>query len=261
MAIENARLFELEYDLAATGKVLDVRAIQRIQQEVGGVKAVVLDDALQHRRLDAGLNILLTTWDHPYCEDALLPAGRLRDLPGRAKAAHVVVVTKCPGLPDGSEQQRWRTRLGLSAGQTLFFTGIAYEDLRWLGPATGSTTGAMPAEPQSCLLFTGIADPRPLVDHVRQHFMQVEHVAFPDHHAFSKADLRHLAERYAKFAAGPNMLVTTEKDAARLGSVIAGSALEGLPLATIGMRAVVLNEPDRFADLIHRHVGAHPAHR
>jgi hypothetical protein len=57
------------------------------------------------------------------------------------------------------------------------------------------------------------------------------------------------------------MLVTTEKDATRLGSVLAGSPLDGTPLATIAMRAVILNEPERFADLIRRHVGPHPAHR
>ena len=41
-----------------------VRAIDRIQREVPDAKVVVLDDAFQHRRLDAGLNILLTTWKH-----------------------------------------------------------------------------------------------------------------------------------------------------------------------------------------------------
>ncbi|MFN3874936.1 MAG: tetraacyldisaccharide 4'-kinase, partial [Flavobacteriales bacterium] len=88
----------------------------------------------------------------------------------------------------------------------------------------------------------------------------VEHLAFPDHHAFTRADLERIAKRYATFAPGPKTLVTTEKDAARLGS-LKGTPLEGLPLASIGMRAVILNEPERFAELIRDHVATHPAHR
>jgi len=70
-----------------------------------------------------------------------------------------------------------------------------------------------------------------------------------------------LADVFGSFAAGPKTLITTEKDAARLRSLIPGSPLEGLPLAVIGIRTVILNEPERFADLIRTHVATHPAHR
>ncbi len=241
-----------------------VKAIEQIQQEVPGAKAVVLDDALQHRRLDAGLNILLTTFQRPYCDDALLPAGTLRDVRSRARAAQVVVVTKCPALPSAAEQQRWRERLGLAAEQRLFFAGIAYSPAA--GRPNGSTLQDLRNEDSgipttTVLLFTGIADPAPLVDHLRSRYRTVHHQPFPDHHPFTTTDLRALADRFHKFAPGPKTLITTEKDAARLRSVITGSPLEGLPLAVIGMRTVFLNEPERFADLIRRHVGTHPAHR
>jgi len=245
-----------------------VKAVERIQHEVPGVKAVLLDDAFQHRRLDAGLNILLTTWRRPWCDDALLPAGRLRDLNSRRKAAQIAVVTKCPALPSAQEQQQWRKRLLLADGQELFFAGIEYEELKWkvgsqqlaVGNGQSATSRAtiegdclLPAA--NCLLFTGIADPQPLLDHLRK-TATVEHLAFPDHHAFSRADLERIAQRYATFAPGPTTLVTTEKDAARLGS-LKGSPVERLPLATIGMRAVILNEPERFAELLRRHVASH----
>ncbi len=244
-----------------------VKAIALIQRTVPGAQAVVLDDALQHRRLDAGLNILLTTWQRPYCDDALVPAGRLRDLPLRAKAAPIVVVTKCPALPSADEQLRWRERLGLRKEQRLFFAGIAYQEPAPLaghghpGPAAGPPHADHPWSATQGLLFTGIADPAPLLAHLRGHFAHVEHVAFPDHHRFSTADLRGLAERFRIFAPGPKVLITTEKDAARLRSVLPGSPLGAAPTVVIGMRAVILNEPDRFADLIRQHVATHPAHR
>ena len=111
----------------------------------------------------------------------------------------------------------------------------------------------------SLLLFTGIADPQPLLEQLRK-TSTVEHLAFADHHAFTRAELERIAQRYATFAPGPKTLVTTEKDAARLGS-LKGTPLENLPLATIGMRAVILNDLERFSEHIRRHVGPHQAHR
>lgn len=241
-----------------------VSAIERIQLDVPEVKAVVLDDALQHRKLDAGLNILLTTWQRPWSDDALLPAGRLRDLPSRRKAAQIVVVTKCPSLPSEADQRHWRERLRLRPDQALFFSGIAYAEPSLFvgrGPNNEARTTNNDLRTTSALLFTGIADPTPLVEHVKGLFARTEHITFPDHHPFGPADLQRLADRSIKFAPGPNRLVTTEKDAMRLRSVIAGSPLEGLPVLVIGMRTIILNEPERFADLIRLHVATHPAHR
>ena len=43
------------------------------------VDAILLDDAFQHRHVKAGLNILLTDYHRLFCDDTLLPAGRLRE--------------------------------------------------------------------------------------------------------------------------------------------------------------------------------------
>ena len=241
-----------------------VKAIGVIQQEVPGVKVVVLDDGLQHRRLKAGLNMLLTTFQRPYCDDALFPAGTLRDLPSRANAAQIVVVTKCPALPSTDEQRQWRERLGLKEAQELYFSGIVYDEIMVGVPQKGGDrplSSHYDPHTTNLLLFTGIADPTPLLAHLRRRYAQVEHKAFPDHHRFTPADLQALAERFHKFAAGPKALITTEKDAARLRPVLKGSPLEGLPITVIGMRTVILNEPDRFDELIRRHVGTHTTHR
>lgn len=235
-----------------------VKAIEHIQREVPGVKAVVLDDALQHRRLNAGLNILLTTAQRPYCDDALIPAGTLRDVQSRAEAAQVLVVTKCVDVPTGQEQAQWRKRLHLDADQQLFFAGIEYNEPRTID---GTTYVGGIGQAASALIFTGMVQPEPFVMHVRSLFGTIEHIAFPDHHAFAPADLQRLADVFGSFAAGPKTLITTEKDAARLRSVIKGSPLEGLPLAVIGMRTIILNDPERFAELIRHHVATHPAHR
>lgn len=235
-----------------------VKAIDVIRSQVPEVKAIVLDDALQHRPLDAGLNILLTTFQRPYADDALLPAGNLRDLRSRANAAQVVVVTKCPALPTAHEQLRWRERLDLKADQQLYFATIGYHEARDLnGDALKMPLG----EAVSALLFTGIVQPEPLLGHVRSLCRTVEHLAFPDHHHYTQADLKRLAAVFGNFAAGPKTLITTEKDAARLRSVIKGGPLEATSIAVIGMRTMILNEPERFEALIQDHVRTYQAHR
>lgn len=234
-----------------------VAGIQAIAERAPDVRAVVLDDAFQHRPLQAGLNIVLTTWHRPWFKDHLLPAGNLRDLPGRARKADAVIVTKCPALPTPEEQHRWRRRLGLRAEQALFFSGLEYDAPRSI---TGGAEAPLGPE-AAALLFTGIADAAPLEAHVRSLFGTVRHLGFGDHHAFSARDLGKLAQVFSSFATAQKTLITTEKDAARLGPALHSGPLRGLPIAVIGVRAIMLNEPHAFHALIRSHVATHPTHR
>jgi tetraacyldisaccharide 4'-kinase len=238
-----------------------VKAIEMIGSSVADLQAVVLDDAFQHRRLKAGMNILLTTWHRPWSRDALIPAGSLRDIPARARNAEMVVVTKCPAPPGRDEELRWRKELRLHDGQQLFFSGIEYLPPTPFHEATGRQFVWPARGMASILLFTGIADPDPLATHLRQHARTFEHIRFPDHHCFTQSDLRRLAAQFSKFAPGPKVLVTTEKDATRLANDMSGTPLAGLPLAVAGMRAVILNDPERFGETIRAYVGTDKTHR
>lgn len=235
-----------------------VAGIAAIRQAAPEVKAVVLDDAFQHRRLKAGVNILLTTWQRPWYKDHLLPAGSLRDLPGRASRADAVIVTKCPALPSSDEQHTWHERLGLGPAQPLFFSGLRYAVPRSLHDSTMTVkTGPGTA----ALLVTGIADPAPMLAHIKTLFERVEHMAFPDHHVFSPADQQRIALRFVSFAGLEKTVITTEKDAARLGPALISGPLEDIPIAVIGIQAEILNDPHVFTALLRSHVATHPAHR
>ena len=235
-----------------------VAGIDAIRTTAPEVKAVILDDAFQHRKLKAGVNIVLTTWQKPWFKDHLLPAGTLRDLTGRARQADAVVVTKCPANPSPDEQRRWRERLRLLPAQQLFFSGLNYSAPRSLHDSTMTVkTGPGTA----ALLVTGIAEPAPLLEHVKSLFPTVEHIAFPDHHAFSPADQQRIALRFVSFAGLEKTLITTEKDAARLGPALMNGPLEDIPIAVIGIQAEILNDPHAFTALLRSHVATHPAHR
>ena len=171
---------------------------------------IVLDDAFQYRRLRATLNIVLVDFHRPVFKDRLLPCGRLRDLPGRLKAAQVVIVTKCPAELSDQERAQWRRNLKLSSEQSLFFTTLQYGTPLPVFPEADSHY----LYAKQCTVLTGIANDAPLRSYLSDTYKISQHLRFPDHHAYSKADLRTIGR--AIQASATSCLFTTEKDAQRL---------------------------------------------
>ena len=86
------------------------------------MNVVLLDDAFQHRPIIAGLNILLTEYQHLYCDDFLFPAGTLRDIKSAAKRAQIIVVSKSPMNLEEREKQQIIRKLKPTNGQKVFFS-------------------------------------------------------------------------------------------------------------------------------------------
>ncbi|MBO4475635.1 MAG: tetraacyldisaccharide 4'-kinase [Bacteroidales bacterium] len=187
---------------------------------------IVLDDAYQYRRLQASLNVVLTDYSRPVTRDSLLPFGRLRDLPRRLYDADIVIVTKCPYELEDSEKQDFAAVLGFESldPQTciavrrgrripLLFTGLEH----------GAPEPVFPdADPRytyshKLLLLTGIADDTPLRNHLSATYNIVGHLRYPDHHRFTRADVRTVRSWLRR---NPTAAIfTTEKDAQRLRDV------------------------------------------
>ena len=53
--------------------------IPHLLQDHVDLQAIILDDAFQHRSVQAGMNILLTDFSNLYSHDFFLPTGDLRD--------------------------------------------------------------------------------------------------------------------------------------------------------------------------------------
>ena len=69
-------------------------AIPELLHDRPETEVILLDDAFQHRSIEAGLSILLTEYANLFTRDFYLPTGDLRDLKSRYKAASMLVVTK-----------------------------------------------------------------------------------------------------------------------------------------------------------------------
>lgn len=181
-------------------------------------KYIILDDAFQHRKVQAGTNLLLTSYDKLYTQDFLLPVGSLRDIHSRARKAQIIIVTKCPELTQ-TEQEKIIQQLKPLPSQKVYFTTIAYSE-RVYSHEDSQALKDFIATPFT--LVTGIANPTPLVDFLEKQGASFEHLAYSDHHHFSNRELEFLRQK--------ERILTTEKDYVRLEGTL--STLYYLPIET-----------------------------
>ncbi len=213
------------------------------------VRTIILDDAFQHRKVKAGLNILLTDYKHLYPKQWLLPAGSLRDLPQRAGAADIIVVTKCP---DDIDFQKTEKILKPLHHQLLFFTGLKYQYLR---PLLGSQSFGMDfLSGKGVVLFTGIAQPRYLEEFLRSKTQILKTVNFSDHHDYQEKDIQSITEIFDNFEASPKLVVTTEKDAVKLQNPSLAPLLLKLPIFVLTIEVEFLKDEEIFERELKKYV-------
>ncbi len=186
---------------------------------------VILDDALQHRKIKGGLNILLTTWQKPFFEDHYIPAGDLRDSRLRAKDADIMVVTKCPDPLPADRKDLFRKKLR-QYNKPIFFSAISYNEI----VPVNSPSPISFSQVKDVLLVTGIAKPAVYAEHVAKHFNIKEHFQYRDHHQFTHSDLQRFRNFIGSFAPGQIAILTTEKDAMRLKPFVQNTPFDTLPL-------------------------------
>lgn len=172
-------------------------------------KVILLDDAFQHRYVKPGLNILLTDYRRPYCNDCVMPWGRLREGKQGAQRANIIIVTKCPKNLSLHQRDTLIQALQPTSKQHVFFTTFAYDT-----PIDFVTKSAVDM-PKSATVLTGIAKPQPLYDYLDAKGVNFSKLAFPDHHAFTQSDVMRINNATQQLPSN-GKLITTEKDATRL---------------------------------------------
>ena len=184
-------------------------------------EVVILDDAFQHRKVKAGYNILLTTYNNLYVDDFVLPTGNLREPKKGAKRANIIVVTKCPESLTQLEKKAIVLKLKPKVYQHVFFSHIGYNDL-----VLNETQKVSLNKLESFTLVTGIANAIPLVNYLKSLRLDFNHIEFKDHHNFTENDIKKLSEL--------DKIVTTEKDYMRLkNEAVLKSKLYFLPIKTV----------------------------
>ena len=190
------------------------------------VDVILLDDAFQHRYVKPGLSILLTDYHRLFCDDILLPAGRLRESINGKNRAQIVIVTKCPQDIKPIDYNIITKRLNLYPYQQLFFSSFRYGNLRPVfsqndsdsitGDSRNKEVPLSSLTDAIILLVTGIASPTPMLERLKEYTQNIDLLSFGDHHDFSHRDIQLVKERFNKLKGEQRIIITTEKDATRL---------------------------------------------
>ncbi|GFD96436.1 tetraacyldisaccharide 4'-kinase [Tenacibaculum singaporense] len=186
--------------------------IQQLLQHKNPPEVVLLDDAYQHRKVTASSYILLTKYNDLFVDDFVLPTGNLRESRRGAKRAKVIVVTKCPKNLSKTEQEKIVRKLNPKPYQKVFFTTIAYdENLKGTKELTIDDL-----QDKEVLLVTGIANPTPLLNFLKEKEVSYKHLNFPDHHNFTQQDILKIEKIFNELPSKQKIMLTTEKDYMRL---------------------------------------------
>ncbi len=189
-----------------------------------GATIAVLDDAFQHRRVARLADVVLISADAASGrgEPALaawrmLPAGPFREPPsGLRRAALVVVTRKMASAADAGRVLVEATAISGTPGAVLHLEPAALESASaGTGGAARTPLSLSALAGRRLVLVTGVGEPALAAAQLRLAGAEVDLRAFPDHHAFSDAELRAAGEAAARADA---LAVCTLKDAVKIGA-------------------------------------------
>ena len=200
---------------------------------------ILLDDGFQHRRLARDLDLVLIRATEPFGFGHVLPRGLLREPLAGLRRAGAFVLTHADAVTAGEREWIEGELRRRHPGAPIYAAVHAPVALRAApvgsagndpARAGGGNVGTeVPLDrlaPARVFAFCGIGNPGGFERELRGLCRQYAgHRWFPDHHAYSAADLREV--RSAAARAGADVLVTTEKDWVKLAP-LADPALQGV---------------------------------
>ncbi|MGV8829151.1 MAG: tetraacyldisaccharide 4'-kinase [Breznakibacter sp.] len=212
---------------------------------------VLMDDGFQHRAVQAGLYVMMMDYNRPIWKDHPFPAGSLRETASGRRRANLLIVNKCPGDMSEGERNLFFHKLTLRPEQHLFFTSINYGALKPF-----KHRNVLPCGVDRVVAVSGIANPTPFHNYLRDSGYSIMPMPFGDHHHFGEDDLKRIEDGFLSAGEGVNVVVVTEKDAARMDSMDLGrfAFANHLYYLPIGLE-FLFNEKNKFDQLIKHYVG------
>jgi tetraacyldisaccharide 4'-kinase len=178
---------------------------------------ILLDDAYQHRKVNANLSILLIDFSRPIDKDHILPFGDLREQASEKKRANIILITKSPKDLKPIDRRIIFNELNAYPFQFVYFTSFNYGELKSVYNNSERNIKITEINEFSILLVTGIANPKPLRTHIRENISNnIVELKYPDHHDFKESDFKKITNKFNTIKSNKKIIITTEKDAMRL---------------------------------------------
>lgn len=175
-----------------------------------GADVAVLDDAFQHRRADRVVDVVLIAAERGLARARLLPAGPFREPPAALRRATFVLVTRKTAGPAAAAAV-------LAAATALSGGAGAVVALRPEGLVSATDGASLPLAAlrgRRVTLITGVGEPTLVAAQLAEVGAAVALRAFPDHHAFTDAELAAAAGD----AGASGYPVCTLKDAVKIAA-------------------------------------------
>ena len=207
-----------------------VNGINKLMEKFPFLNVVLLDDAFQHRAVKPGLSLLLTDYNKLYCNDFMLPTGTLREFRSGAKRADIIIITKCEDELSNDERNKIVSELKTLAHQQIYFSKIKYGNLMQMDNHFYLKNTEILNSETSVVLLTGIANPKPLENYLKDKSRNIVSAKYADHHNFSEKDIEDILDLFNKIESQHKIILTTEKDFMRLISSPHIHLLNAVPL-------------------------------
>ena len=235
-----------------------VEGIKRLEKDH---QLIILDDAFQHRSVRPGLSLLLFDYNEIFKFKILLPAGNLREPVWEMDRADFIIVTKTPPVLDLSDRKHILENLNLRSQQHIFFSYLKYGNLIPLNSEMEVRALLSIKVTAQVILLTGIANPAPLLYELGGYTQHITHHSYPDHHNFSQKNISKLVSSFNRLSGEDKLIITTEKDAQRLGSKEIKELLDSLPVYYLPVEAEI-HEPEKaqFNELIEKYAAEFTTH-
>ncbi len=217
-----------------------VRGVNLLLHRYPDLEVILLDDAFQHRKIVAGLNIVISDYNRPLKNDYLLPAGNLREHKKNINRADMVIISKCPKNLSLTERNKLTSELNFHTPENVFFTAIRYGAIYSIFTPQQKIETLKDVD---VLLVSGIARPKGLQAYVRKRAKSIKIMEYKDHHNFSRKDIQEIKDNFNLLNSKKKIILTTEKDASRFLSI---EDMKSLPVYSIEIEVFFLDKQNEF---------------
>jgi tetraacyldisaccharide 4'-kinase len=176
------------------------------------VDVLILDDAMQHRRIFRDINLVLLDAAEPFGFNRLFPAGLLREPVSELRRADAVILTRSDSVSEkkiaGVKQQCEKIAANSVWAETVHSPAA-------LLTLEHQTTDLSVIRDKRVLAFCGIGNPEAFRKTLTDCGADIaDFIIFPDHHGYTAEDIRQLKNETLKCNA--DMLVCTVKDLVKI---------------------------------------------
>lgn len=186
--------------------------LARTAEEELESEVLVLDDGFQHRHLARDLDLVLLDATNPWGHGYLFPRGLLREPASSLHRAGVIVLTRCDQVEPTEQERLQETVQRLAKGVPLVAT--THRPVTLVNGEQTESLELLKERPVAA--FCGLGNPaafrRTLTDLEAR---LVAYRTFPDHHAYTRADVEELG-RWAAALPMECVVITTQKDLVKL---------------------------------------------